>query len=250
MQAVNVWSKLYLHRTKIIVLGLLLAAGVSHAQQYKWARRNNPNYDERKWTYGFLIGIHTSSYQIKYADTMAVKGTAQNPGLDSLHSIIPSWNGGFSLGFIVNYRINEFLDLRLTPTVAFYENTVRYNYTDGTHQDILVETTMVEFPFLAKYKSMRRGNVRMYVVGGVKPGIEASGKKEVENLTSSLEIKNLSVNLEAGIGLDLYFPLFKFSPEIRFSRGITNVLDNNQNAYGLPLKYVNTNTITMYLLFQ
>jgi hypothetical protein len=58
------------------------------------------------------------------------------------------------------------------------------------------------------------------------------------------------MSLEAGIGLDLYFPLFKFSPEIRFSRGITNVLDNTQNAYGLPLKHVNTNTITMYLLFQ
>jgi hypothetical protein len=250
MQATNVWSKLYLHRTKIIVLGLLLAAGVSNAQQYKWARRNNPNYDERKWTYGFLIGVHTSAYQIKYADTMAVKGTPQNPGLDSLHSVLPSWGGGFSLGFIVNYRINEFLDLRVTPSVAFYEHTLRYNYTDGTHQETLVETTMVEFPFLLKYKSMRRGNVRMYVVGGVKPGIEASGKKELENITNSLEVKNLNMSLEAGIGLDLYFPLFKFSPEIRFSRGITNVLDNNQNVYGLPLKYVNTNTITMYLLFQ
>ncbi len=250
MQATNLWSKLYLHRAKIIVLGLMLVAGASHAQQYKWARRNNPNYDERKWTYGFLIGIHTSTYQIKYADTMSVAGTPQNPGLDSLHSVIPSWGGGFSLGFIVNYRINEFLDLRLTPSVAFYEHNLTYNYTDGSHQDQLVETTMVEFPFLLKYKSMRRGNIRMYVIGGVKPGIEASGKKELENVTNSLEVKNLNMNLEAGIGLDLYFPLFKFSPEIRFSRGVMNVLDNTRNDYGLPLKYVNTNTITIYLLFQ
>lgn len=250
MQATNFWSKLYLHRTKIIVLGLLLVAGVTHAQQYTWARRNNPNYDERKWTYGFLIGIHTSSYQIKYADTMTVKGTPQNRGLDSLHSVMPAQAGGFSLGFIVNYRVNEFLDLRLTPSVAFYEHPLRYNYTDGTHHDVLVETTMVEFPFLLKYKSMRRGNVRMYVVGGVKPGIEASGKKEVQSLTNSLDVKNVNLNLGAGIGLDLYFPLFKFSPEIRFSRGIVNVLDDRQNDYGLPLKYLNTNTITLYLLFQ
>lgn len=250
MQAINIWSKLYLYRTEIIVLGLLLAAGVSNAQQYKWARRNNPNYDERTWTYGFLIGVHTSSYQIKYADTMAIKGTPQNPGLDSLHSVMPSWGGGFSLGFIVNYRINEFLDLRVTPSVAFYEHSLRYNYTSGNHLDLLVETTMVEFPFLLKYKSMRRGNVRMYVVGGVKPGIEASGKKELESITTSLEVTNMTMNLEAGIGLDLYFPLFKFSPEIRFSRGMTNMLDNNRNPFGVPLKHVNTNTITMYLLFQ
>lgn len=244
MQATNIWSKLYLHRTKIIVFGLLLAAGVSNAQQYRWARRNNPNYDERKWTYGFLIGIHSSSYQIKYADNFVTED------MDTVHSVIPDWKPGFSLGFIVNYRVNEFLDLRLTPEVAFYEHTLRYNYTDGTHEDQLVETTMVEFPFLFKYKSMRRGNVRMYVVGGVKPGIEASGKKELENITNSLEVKNLNMSLEAGIGLDLYFPLFKFSPEIRFSRGVSDVLDNTSNDYGKPLKYVNTNTITMYLLFQ
>jgi len=244
MQAANVWNKLHLHRAKVILLGLMLAAGITHAQKFKWAPRNNPNYDERRWTYGFLIGIHQSMYQIKYADNFVT------PDQQTIHSVIPEWRPGFSLGFIVNYRINEFFDLRLTPKVSFYEHALRYNYTDGTHEDLLVETTMVEFPFLLKYKSMRRGNVRMYVVGGVKPGIESSGKKELENISNSLEVKNFGMNLEAGIGLDLYFPLFKFSPEIRFSRGVSDILDNTKNVYGKPLRYVNTNTITLYLLFQ
>lgn len=244
MYTTNLWRQLDLHRAKVILLGLLLAAGVSHAQKFKWAPRNNPNYDDRKWTYGFLIGLHTTSFQIKYADNFVT------PDMDTVHSVIPDWKPGFSLGFIVNYRVNDYLDIRLTPEVAFYEHTLRYNYTDGTHQDQLVETTMVEFPFLLKYKSMRRGNVRMYVVGGAKPGIEASGKKELENISDGLEVKNLNMSLEAGIGLDLYFPLFKFSPEIRFSRGVSNILDNTRNDYGKPLKYVNTNTITIYLLFQ
>lgn len=244
MHTTDIWRKFNLHCAKIILLGLVLAAGVSHAQKFKWAPRNNPNYDDRKWTYGFLIGLHTTSYQIKYADNFITDD------LDTVHSVIPDWKPGFSLGFIVNYRVNDYLDIRLTPEVAFYEHTLRYNYTDGTYQDQLVETTMVEFPFLLKYKSLRRGNVRMYVVGGAKPGIEASGKKELENISDGLEVKNLNMSLEAGIGLDLYFPLFKFSPEIRFSRGVSNILDNTRNDYGKPLKYVNTNTITIYLLFQ
>lgn len=244
MQAVNVWNKLYLHRAKIILLGFMLVAAMAEAQNFKWARRNNPNYDERKFTYGFLIGLHTTAYQLKYSDSMV------HDNYDTLHSVMPGWKPGFSLGFIVNYRINDYLDVRLTPKVAFYENTLRYNYTDGTHRDELVETTMVEFPFLLKYKSLRRGNVRMYVIGGVKPGIEASGKKELENITKGLEVKSMNMNLEAGIGMDLYFPLFKFSPEIRFSRGMMNVLDNTTNDFGRPLRYLNTNTITLYLLFQ
>jgi hypothetical protein len=245
MQAVNLRNKLYLHRAKIIILlGCVMAAGSLQAQSYKWARRNNPNYDERKLTYGFLIGLHTTAYQIEYSDSIV------SPSLDSLHSVVPDWRPGFSLGFIVNYRLTEFLDLRLTPEVAFYEHRLRYNYTDGTFIEENVETTMVEFPLLLKYKSMRRGNVRMYMIGGIKPGIEASGKKEIENTTTSLEVKTLTLNLEAGLGFDLYFPLFKFSPEIRFSRGISDVLDNTENAFGYPLRRVNTNTITVYLLFQ
>jgi hypothetical protein len=244
MQAVNFRNKLHLFSAKIILIGLLLMCGVAQAQSYKWARRNNPNYDDRKLTYGFLIGIHTTSYQIKYSDEFVA------PNLDTVQSVIPYWRPGFSLGFIVNYRITEFLDLRLTPEVAFYEHQLRYNYDDGTHLDALIETTMVEFPLLLKYKSNRRGNIRMYMIGGVKPGIEASGKKKIENTTTQLEVKNLALNLEAGFGFDLYFPLFKFSPELRFSRGVTDVLENKKNDFGRPVKWVNTNTVTLYLLFQ
>ena len=244
MQVVDFRNKLYLHCAKVILLGCLLSSTAIQAQSYKWARRNNPNYDDKKLTYGFLIGLHTATYQIKYSDTFV------SPSLDSVHSVIPFWRPGFSLGFIVNYRLTEFLDLRITPEVAFYEHKLRYNYIDGTSLDHLVETTMVEFPLLLKYKSMRRGNVRMYMIGGVKPGIEASGKKEIENTTKGIEVKNVNLNLEAGLGFDLYFPLFKFSPELRFSRGLMDVLDNTQNAFGQPMSRINTNTVTVYLLFQ
>jgi hypothetical protein len=217
---------------------------MAHAQSYSLARRNNPNYDQRKLTYGFLIGLHTTTYQIEYSDLFVT------PDFDTIQAVIPEWNPGFSLGFIVNLRLHEFIDLRLTPKVAFYEHTLKYYFTDNTSVEELVETTMVEFPLLLKYKSMRRGNVRMYMIGGIKPGIEASGKKEIENITTSLEVKNFSFSIDAGLGFDLYFPLFKFSPEIRFSRGISDVLDNTSNKFGQPLRRINTNTITVYLLFQ
>ena len=198
----------------------------------------------RKLTYGFLIGIHSSIYQIKYSDKFVT------PALDTVSAVLPSWSSGFSLGFIVNYRLTEFLDLRLTPEVAFYENKVRYQFTNDPPIDETVENTIVEFPILLKYKSERRGNIRMYMVGGVKPGIEASGKKNVDQTKPTLEIKETHLNLEAGFGFDLYYPLFKFSPEIRFSRGLLNMLGNTTNEFGQPLQRVNTNTITLYLLFQ
>lgn len=240
-------NKFHLYGPKVAVLLLVLLTisqeGLS--QTKRWINKNNPNYDDRKLTYGFLIGLHSTAYQIKYADRFVTQD------FDTVYSIEPGWSPGFSLGFIVNYRITDLLDFRLTPKVAFYEHTLRYLYTDETTtEQKLVETTMVELPFLLKYKSERRGNIRMYMVGGVKPGLEASGKKDRENSSTNLGVTGMNLSLEAGFGFDLYYPLFKFSPEIRFSRGIVNILENTTNKYGQPLERVNTNTITLYLLFQ
>lgn len=248
MQASDIWNKHNLYRAKVVLL-LLVALTITQeegfAQKKRWVNQNNPNYDERKLSYGFLIGLHTSAYQIKYADRFV------SPALDTVYSIEPGWSPGFSLGFIVNYRLTDLLDFRITPKVAFYEHTLRYRYTDETPtEEKLVETTMVELPVLLKYKSERRGNIRMYMVGGVKPALEASGKKDRQDASSTLGITGTNVSLEAGFGFDLYYPLFKFSPELRFSRGMMNILENTTNRYGEPLERVNTNTITLYLLFQ
>jgi hypothetical protein len=86
------------------------------------------------------------------------------------------------------------------------------------------------------------------MIGGVKPAFEASGKKE--QTKEELELKGTNISIEAGFGFDLYYPLFKFSPEIRFSRGLIDILGNTTNEFGQPLTRVNTNTVTVYLLFQ
>lgn len=243
MQVTYIWDKFHLHRHKVIlILALVFCSLATMAQEKRWVQRNNPNYDNRKLTYGFLIGLHSSIYQINYSDQFITQS------FDTVHSVNSSWTSGFTLGFIVNYRLNEFLDLRLTPEVAFYEQKVRYQFTNEAFEDARVESTMVEFPVLLKYKSERRGNIRMYMIGGVKPAIEASGKKD--NTKAELEVIGSNLSLEAGFGFDLYYPLFKFSPEIRFSRGVIDILGNQTNAYGQPIQRVNTNTVTVYFLFQ
>jgi len=243
MQVTHLWRKFHIHRHKIVlILFLALSITTAKGQQYRWVQRNNPNYDSKKLTYGFLIALHSSIYQIKYSDTFV------SQQLDTVHSVNPQWSSGFSLGFIVNYRLSEYLDLRLTPQVAFYEQKVTYQYTNETSADALIETTMVEFPLLLKYKSERRGNIRMYMIGGVKPGVQASGKRD--QTKAELELTSANISLEAGFGFDLYYPLFKFSPELRFSHGMIDVLGNRNNDFGLPLSRVNTNTVTLYFLFQ
>lgn len=244
MQATNIWNKFIVYRNQIVLIFLLLFSIGVHGQSFKWARQHNPNYDERKISYGFMIGLHTSAYQVKYSDKFVTQA------FDTVHSVLTPFAPGFSLGFLINLRLNSDLDLRVMPKAGFYDHQLEYNYTDETRQTQLTETTMVEFPILLKYKSMRRGNVRMYMIGGITPSIEASGKNDIQSSTEVLDIKQTNLTLDAGIGFDFYFPLFKFSQEIRFSRGIANMLGPDPSSFKEPLTRVNTNTISVYFIFQ
>jgi hypothetical protein len=181
---------------------------------------------------------------VKYANKFVA------PKLDTLHSVQPIFLPGFSLGFLVNYRFNEFLDLRLMPKAGFYAHKLYYYFTNAPAQSQLVESTLVEMPLLLKYKSVRRGNVRMYMIGGITPAFEASGKNDIGNSTAGLSIQKHNLSLDMGAGFDFYFPFFKFSQEIRFSRGISNMLGDRHTAYSEPISRLNTNTISVYFIFQ
>ncbi|MEO1051691.1 MAG: porin family protein [Bacteroidota bacterium] len=250
MHTTHIWYKFDLHWRKIaklILITSLFLVSVSALGQRR-VLVNNPDYDDRFLSYGFLIGIHTSGYQIKFSEAFVT------PDLDTVQSIQPMQRAGFALGFIANFRMAEYLDLRVTPQVAFYEYTLDYNLINSPVTPIsqLVDQTTVEFPILAKYKSVRRGNVGMYFVGGVKPGFEASGKNDIvdEDPDNSIQIIKGNFSIDFGVGFDLYFPLFKFSPEIRFSKGMRNVLAPQANDFSVGIDRLNTNTFTLYLLFQ
>jgi Outer membrane protein beta-barrel domain len=228
----------------LLIFFLCVASVEAVSQNFHWAKRNNPEYDKRRISYGFSIGLHTTAYQIKYDEDFVT------PKYDTVHSIQPSFSPGFSLGFLVNLRFNDQLDLRLMPKASFYEHRLNYYYTDRTEKFQLVETTMVEFPLLLKYKSQRRGNVRMYVVGGLTPAFEARNKGDLESTTSRIEIQKGNLSLDTGIGFDFYFPLFKLSPEIRFSKGLLNLLSGGNSVFSDPIKRINSNTISVYFIFQ
>jgi len=205
----------------------------------------NPRYDERKViTYGFSLGFQSTAYQLKYSDFFVT------PAMDSVHSILPKKRPGFKLGFIVNFKLAQFLDVRLTPTVAFAEYILEYNFVGGGQFVELVESTGVEFPVLFKYKSQRRNNLRMYIIGGITPIIEAAGRSSLEEDLTRLQIEKFNVNLEIGFGLDMYYPLFKFSPEVRFAYGLVNILSPIENDKSAGIDELRTKTLSFYFHFQ
>ena len=243
MFAFNLRNKLHLYRKQIILLILISAVIIPGVMAQKSKQENLPYYDKRKIHYGFLMGVHRSYFNVDYSKKFI------NHQLDSIKSIMPPPRLGFDLGFIVNLRIGEFFDLRTTPKVGFYEYLIRYDFTNRNQINQLVESTLVEIPLLLKYKSVKWGNSRIYVIGGVMPGIQASGNKN-DTEERKLQTSNFNLSGELGFGFDFYFPLFKFSPELRFSRGMINMLKKDQFGYSDGIDRLNSNIFSFYLLFE
>jgi hypothetical protein len=251
MHRTHIWGKLNLSGKKI-VLGFFLSTlvflcGTAKAQvQYNSGGYkgtvNLPGYDERWLHYGFTIGINSTRYKI------AESSAFLNAIGDSVVSVQSQNNPGFSLGFVMNLRLNPNWDLRLLPTVAFYDRIVNYTFKSAVSSQSS-QSTFIELPLLAKFKSQRRKNSRMYVVGGIKPCIEAGAKKR-EKKSSELRTNSMDFCLDYGFGFDIYYQLFKFSPEIRISQGLPNMLINDPNPFSMSLNRLTTHTVTLYLHFE
>lgn len=245
MQTTNFRNKLHLYRYQIILLaGLIIPFNLS--AQYR-EKENLPNYDSELIHYGFYIGGHMASMKVKYNQAYV------SNSFDSLHSVIPLESPGFTVGFILNLRLAQYLDFRVLPGVGLYQYTLNYNTFDQAAPQTFQgkkEAFYAELPLLLKYKSQRRGNFRAYLIGGVKPSFEVSGKRPEEINEDVLLINTFNMAMEFGFGVDIYYKLFKFSPEIRFSRGFSNALFDKQNSYSSPINELVTNSVSIYLQFQ
>ena len=196
MQIAHVRHQLHLYRNQVILILLFFGMGYNVRAQDGNLTENLINYDEEWIHYGFHIGLHSSRYKILYADTFAT------PAFDTLHSIVPGKLPGWKVGFVVDMvLVPNLVSARILPTVGFYEMDLTYRFTDGSEIRELKPASLVELPLLLKYKSQRRGNLDMYVVGGVNPALEVAGKGDQFNAAKNLELKNFNISIDAGLDL-------------------------------------------------
>jgi len=247
MQTINVWNKLNIHSNKVVFLSLFLIASFVSFSQCKRNKEkviNLPHYDDRFFHYWFTVGLNGASYDIEQSDYFFTN-------TDSIYKINPDRTIGFTIGFIINLHINDNFDLRILPNAGFYNRNISYQY-DSPRGEVVqeIESNVLELPMLLKFKSRREGNFRAYVIGGIKLGAEVSSKVKESDGELNLRVKDNDFIVEYGFGIDVYNPMFKFSPEIRFAHGLNNMLVKDPNVYSKMLDRVSTHTVTLYFHFE
>jgi len=208
-------------------------------------RINLSGYDDVKTHFGFLLGLHSSYYRFDYsADYIS-------PDFSDLHSIHSKSLPGFKLGFISDFSLYYPFDLRTLLQVSFSEFRMDYYYLDGSVFSDIRPSTFLESPILLKYKSKRRKNHRMFIIAGLKPSLEIGAKNKDEAGKDILDLRSFDVSFELGFGSDIFFQLFKLSPEIRYSRGLRNILNKkNINIYNRPIDKIIVHNISFFFTFE
>jgi hypothetical protein len=161
----------------------------------------------------------------------------------------PVGTPGITLGFITNLRLHDQVDLRFLPGVSFFQRGVELDFAGGGSATEMIENTYLDLPLLIKFRSQRRENFRVYVIGGAKYSAEIGARRR-ERTEQQLRTVPQDFCLEFGFGFDIYFEMFKFAPEIRFSRGFANLLNDDPNIYAESLLNLNSHTVTLYLNFE
>lgn len=258
MYTTHLWNKRNIYGRKIGLTLFFCILFLDGFSQKQWSIFNQSGGDNKTFSYGFFLAAHTSSLRLKYsAAFLDPDATA----IADVHSIMPTFSPGFDLGFLLTTRLHDQFNVLITPKVGFYEYRTEVQfYSGGTNQDptqaelghsgFLTEETLVEFPLLLKYKSQRFNNTRMFFVAGINPRIRTKNQDEADEDDIVLTGKDLA--LEMGMGFDLYFKYFKFSPEIRFSHGLKNLYrkDNTDPRIAGAISEIRKKSITLYLNFQ
>ncbi|MCL9806771.1 PorT family protein [Flavobacterium amniphilum] len=202
---------------KIFFILLIIVSASANAQIFKksmFAKKpliNLENFDKQRIHFGFYLGFN--NYDFKFDKRFDDK------------DILVDSQTGFNVGLIANLRINDYIDLRFEPGLNYGQRNLTFpNMTDPVDRLREVKSTYIHLPLLAKFSSKRMGNVKPYIIGGLSSSLNLSSNANSpdDNSANRFRMVKNSNNYELGLGIDMYFEYFKFSPSIRGVFGLKN----------------------------
>ena len=213
---------------RILYIIMRWAVCTNTAAQERIAQ-NKPYIDLRPLHFGILVGMHLQDIEFQNVGPQII--TEEN-GAQTTQTILcdaDNWNPGFSVGVTAEMRINDHLSARFTPTMHFgakhlvFRNLSRLD-DNGMPTEVTqdMKNTYITLPIDLKFSAQRFNNHRPYIMAGISPAINLTGKAQ-----DYLRLKRYDTFVEIGLGCDFYLPFFKLIPELKFCYSLSNALDKN-----------------------
>ena len=142
--------------TVLLLLAPVLGAGSLCAQERKI--QNRPFLDDRVWHYGFLVGFNIQDLRLANNGTAYVN---QNGDVEYWYADVPEYTPGFSVGVLGELKANDWLSLRVIPTMHFGDKKVVFKeQRSGKFTEQYVKSTYLSVPLDLKISAARFNNYR------------------------------------------------------------------------------------------
>ena len=214
---------LYLHSKKIsIFIFLLFSAYAVSAQLGGRDNHNFRDFNRKSYYFGINIGFNNSGYKLQQSRFFINN--------DSIRVTEGQSEIGVNMHMITNLKMGEYFDFRFLPGFSFAQRGFEFtSVSDSRVLERKIESVFFELPFHLRFKSDPYKDKRMFVVAGLKYSYDVQTNSKSRK--SLIKIAPHDFQYEVGVGMQIFYPYFIFSPEIKFSRGIGNILiyDRAQN---------------------
>jgi len=223
---------------------LLLVVFCVEAQSSK-GNYNFMDFQQKPYYFGITLGLNRSDYRIFKSNAFILN--------DSFASVESVTGPGFNLGIVSNLRLGNYFDLRFLPTLSFAERNLKYTLPGDSDMFLerTIESVFVELPFHVRYKSAPFHDMRLFVIAGVKYSFDVASDSRTRQAETLVKIAPTDFQFEYGAGVQIFFPYFIFSPEIKVSNGMNNVLlFNPELQQSTVLEKVLSRTFTISLHFE
>lgn len=244
MYSINFWHLFHLYGRKVICLFAIVSL---FASQKSTAQMNLTKHDRKKIHFGIAMSGIRSQF--------SVSRSAAFINNDTIQSVTSPVAGGFGLAIVSNLKISEHIDLRVIPGISLYSKQLDYTeriVDDSQFLDEAIESIIISTPVSLKFKSDRFfDNFRFYVLSGMRFDYDMASNASKQRADDIIKLKAFDMAAEVGFGFEIYFPMFIFKPEVKFSRGLIDMHAPTENyIYSEVLDKLRSRMLTFSFQFE
>lgn len=208
---------------RLLFIFLLVLTGFSAQAQLSKGNYNFLDFQQKPYYFGITLAYNSSNFRVQPSKNFI--------GNDSIRVVESVTGPGFNLGIVSNLKMGDYFDLRFLPTLSFSERRINYSSTIDNKLPFSrrIESVFIEMPFQVRYKSDPFNDIRLFVLAGVKYSFDVASESRTRQSTELVKVSPTDFAFELGAGAQFFFPYFIFSPELKFSHGLGNVLIFDQS---------------------
>jgi len=213
----------------IIAYIFLTCMFVARGSAQERIAQNKPYIDLRTLHFGILVGMNMQDIEFENVGSQTIVAEDGTQMTQTILCDADKWNPGLTVGIVAELRLNAHFALRTTPAMHFGAKHLMFRnisvLDDNGNPKFATQdlkNTYISVPFDLKFSAQRFNNYRPYIIAGINPMINLTGKDQ-----DYVRLKRIDTMVEVGLGCDFYLPFFKLIPELKFCYSLGNSVDTN-----------------------